>query len=196
MERELNKKNIEKELKDYLKKINSMKKDMPKWEGNVLKFLNELKRGEVTSGPYSEKYGKKPVSLYENSNRIFSDLVILLGVRQLLTKPPNYNFKLPFTEYKARFGTTQGYDLEANNGKQRLIGEAFNVAESFFPEKMYRSKKSLNGWKKKVDYKKVDYKLIMFNKDAVKDGQDYINKSKKEEIIYLPVDVLGELKIK
>lgn len=183
MEMKLDKNNIAEELKDYLIKVNSI--ELPEWkEGDVLGSLLSLKRDLHGSGPYPD------VSLFEASNRVFSDLVILFGVRKLLTNPPKYNFSLPFTEYKVKLGVTDGFDLEANLGRQRLIGEAFNVAPSFFQSKKRKMMK-------KLKEEKADYKLIIFNHDAPDKNEDkseyYVDKS-KQSLFYLPINVGEELK--
>jgi len=170
----LNRANIEKEVKDYLRSVNSIK--LPTPDKDVLTFINSLKREALGSGPYPD------VSLFEASNRILSDLVVLLGVRQLLTNPSVGNVRLPFTEYKVALGVEGGNDLMAIAGTSRLVGEAFNVAPSFF-----QSKKS-SMIKKLQSQEKSDYRLIIFNADAVKSPDYYIEKS-KQSMLYLPVNI-------
>jgi hypothetical protein len=75
----LNQTNIEKEFTDYLSSVNSI--ELPASQNDILKFMDSLKRKPVGSGPYPD------VSLFEASNRIFSDIVILFGVQRLLTNP-------------------------------------------------------------------------------------------------------------
>ena len=68
--KELNSSNIHEELMDYLNKVSAMKCPSP--QDDVLAFINCVKREPVHSGPYPD------VSLFEASNRILSDVLILL----------------------------------------------------------------------------------------------------------------------
>jgi hypothetical protein len=168
--------NAEKELSDYLRLVNSIK--LPALHDDVLIFIHSLKREPLGSGPYPN------VSLFEASNRILSDMVILFGVRRLLANPSVGDVQLPFTEYEVALGVEGGNDLIAIAGNCRLVGEAFNVAPSFF-----QSKKS--SMIRKLSAKKADYRLIIFNADAVKSPDNYIEKS-EPSMLYLPVDIFVE----
>ena len=172
----LNSTNLEKELSDYLRLVNSIK--LPTPHGDVLIFIHSLKRKPLGSGPYPD------VSLFEASNRILSDMVILFGVRRLLANPSVGDVQLPFTEYEVTLGVESGNDLIAIAGNCRLVGEAFNVAPSFF-----QTKKS--SMVKKLSAKKADYRLIIFNADAVKSPDNYIEKS-EQSMLYLPVNISVE----
>lgn len=122
---------------------------------NGLTLIEELKRGKSGFGPYPK------VSLFESANRIMTDLVILHGVRWLLAKS---NFG--FDSYTVEYGNENNndYDIQASVGGRTLIGEAFNVAPSFFQGKKTAMLKKLQ-----ID-EKADVKLIMFNHDAVAPG--------------------------
>jgi hypothetical protein len=168
--------NAEKELSDYLRLVNSIK--LPAPHDDVLIFIHSLKRKPLGSGPYPD------VSLFEASNRILSDMVILFGVRRLLANPSVGDLQLPFTEYEVTLGIEGGNDLIATAGNCRLVGEAFNVAPSFF-----QSKKS--SMIRKLSAKKADYRLIIFNADAVKSPDNYIEKS-EPSMLYLPVNIFVE----
>jgi len=170
----LNQTNIEKELADYLRSVNSI--ELPASQNDILMFMYSLKRKPLGSGPYPD------VSLFEASNRIFSDIVILFGVQRLLTNPVVGNVRLPFTEYEVGLGVEGGNDLRAISGSHRLVGEAFNVATSFF-----QSKKSSMIRKLRTG-EKADYRLIIFNADAVRSPDYYLGKS-KPSMLYLPVDI-------
>jgi hypothetical protein len=123
----LNLANINEELTEYLSRVDAIKLPMP--QGDVLAYITTLKRGVIDSGPYPS------VSFFEASNRILSDMVILFGVKRLLTNPVVGNVRLPFTEYEVSFGVEAGNDLRAFVGGIHLIGEAFNVAPSFFNQR-------------------------------------------------------------
>jgi hypothetical protein len=90
-----------------------------------------------------------------------TDLVILKGVKWLLT-----NSDFGFDSYMVEYGhqNNNNFDIEASGNGQRLIGEAFNVAPSFFQGKKSAMLRKLN-----ID-EKANIKLIMFNHDAVEEG--------------------------
>jgi hypothetical protein len=112
-----------------------------------------LKREKLVGGPYPN------VSLFEAANRIMSDLVILRGVAWLLQ-----NSIFPFSSYTVEFGNEDenGFDIQASSGIVLLVGEAFNVAPSFFQTKKSSALKKLrrNG-------SNASYRILMFNEDAV-----------------------------
>ena len=169
----LNQANIEEVLRAYLSSVNSI--TLPAPSGNVIASLYALKQERLGSGPYPR------VSLFEASNRILSDITILLGVRRLLVDPVIGSVKLPFDVQTVALGVQGGNDLKASAGKRRLAGEAFNVAPSFFQSKKHSTLKKLKA-------QEVDYRLIVFNEDAVKRPEYYIAQS-KPAMLYLPVDV-------
>lgn len=112
-----------------------------------------LKREKLIGGPYPG------VSLFEAANRIMSDLVILKGIAGLLK-----NNLLPFSSYTVEFGNENknGFDIRASSGAVSLVGEAFNVAPSFF-----QTKKSSAIKKLRRDGINATYRILMFNDDAV-----------------------------
>lgn len=174
----LDSKNIDREISHYLEAVNQI--ELPTPQEDVLAFIDSLKRKSLDSGPYPK------VSLFEASNRIMSDLIVLFGVRQLVTQGAVGHTRLPFREYEVRLGVEGGSDLEAAAEGQRLIGEAFNVAPSFFQQKKRSMQKKLL-----QSVNRADYRLIIFNADAVKSPDHYIEKSEKD-MLYLPVDVWAE----
>jgi hypothetical protein len=139
-----------------------------------------LKRGKILKGPYPH------VSIFEASNRIFSDMVILFGIRELLLNPQLGSILLPFNQYEVKLGAENGFDIEAENGREKLIGEAFNVAQSFFPDKKRKMKRKLT---KEDNY---DYKILIFNADAVT-NPNYYRQISLKDMIYLPVDWQKEI---
>jgi hypothetical protein len=126
----------------------------------------------VEIGPYPH------VTLFEAANRIMTDLVILKGVRWLLDKR-----SFPFDEYLVEYGNEDSneHDITAVQSGKRLIGEAFNVAPSFFQGKKTAMLKKLRN-----AGESIDFKIIMVNADAV--NEDYLPKVKDREY-YLFVDV-------
>lgn len=72
------------------------------------------------------------------------------------------NDVFPFTTYMVEYGNEDenGFDIRASGNGESLVGEAFNVAPSFFQTK----KASVL---KKLRKTSTNYKLIMFNHDAV-----------------------------
>jgi hypothetical protein len=121
-----------------------------------LGLLEALKREKLKGGPYPG------VTLFEAANRIMTDLVILHGVAWLLKEKV-----LPFDSYTVEFGNEDknGFDIKASANGKTLIGEAFNVAPSFF-----QSKKSSMLKKLRHNGKNADYRIIMVNDDAVTHG--------------------------
>jgi len=115
-------------------------------------LFTALKREKLVGGPYPG------VSLFEAANRIMSDLVILGGVSGLLE-----GGFFPFTSYTVEFGNEDknGFDIRAVSGSETLVGEAFNVAPSFFQIKKDSALKKL-----RRDASDATYKVLMFNDDA------------------------------
>ena len=140
-------------ISEYLRSIENVGGTIPSLKG--LALITELKRGQTGIGPYPN------VSLFESANRIMTDLVILRGVKWLLTKSD-----FGFDSYTVEYGhqNNNSFDLEASRGGHRLIGEAFNVAPSFFQGKKAAMLRKLN-----ID-EAANIKLIMFNHDAVAKG--------------------------
>jgi len=142
--------NIDQTLGQYVTEVETVGPIDPTLDGvNLLSFL---KREKIGSGPYPE------VTLFEAANRIMSDLVILHGVRWLLK-----NEVFPFSEYLVEFGhdNENGFDIRGNSENHSLIGEAFNVATSFYQGKKTSMLKKL---RKEVA---ADFRLIMVNSDAI-----------------------------
>lgn len=175
----LNETNIEESINKYLNLVNSI--NFPIHQTNILKLMETLKRENIGSGPYPN------VSLFEASNRIFSDMVILFGIKRLLIEPKIGNIPLPFAEYEVALGVESGNDIKASSNNQLLIGEAFNVASSFFQAKKGSMIKKLNS------HELANYRLIIFNSDAVRKPEEYIKMS-KTSMLYLPIDIWAEMK--
>ncbi len=175
MTMELTQTNIEKKLTEYMRKVNSIKP--PALHG--MKYLYHLKRRNREHPRPDEQYGDK--SLCEASNLIFSDIVIFLGIKRLLIEQSVGKVGLPFKEYEVALGVEGGHDVSAISGGYSLIGEAFNVAQSLF-----QSKKSK--MIKKLQSEDADYRLIIFNADAVRNPNGYLMKSDKS-MLYLPVNI-------
>ncbi|MCR6628335.1 MAG: hypothetical protein NVV67_19485 [Pseudoxanthomonas sp.] len=117
-----------------------------------LDLLNSLKRERLDHGPY------QGVTLFEAANRIMSDLVILKGIRWLLE-----NKTFPLDAYTVEFGNENrnGFDITAEQCGKKLVGEAFNVAPSFYPVKRRHAAKKLE-----KDGKDADWRIILVNADA------------------------------
>ena len=107
-----------------------------------------------------------------------TDLVILNGVKWLLQESV-----FPFSKYRVEFGNEDysAHDLMAENEDERLVGEAFNVAPSFF-----QAKKAAMLRKLRIPENREGLKLILANADAV--GESYRPKLRANEHIVL-VDV-------
>jgi hypothetical protein len=170
--RELDRSNIENAISDYLTLLNQLPLHIK--SENVLDFLTDIKRKELNCGPYPH------VTLFESANRIMTDLVILYGVKELL----NGKIKdLDFEKYQVEFGTENfnDNDIFAQDKNSVLVGEAFNVAKSFFQSKKAKSLKKLRGEKNKNKIL-----LLLYNADAVE--KNYIPKLQENEF-HLPIEL-------
>ncbi|QBR03674.1 hypothetical protein [Paraburkholderia pallida] len=103
------------------------------------------------------------VTLFEAANRIMSDLVILRGVAGLIQAG-----MFGIERYLVEFGNEDrnGFDLNGTDQSGRTrVGEAFNVAPSFFGPKKQKavSKLRSNGGA-------ATYRLLLVNDDAVPPG--------------------------
>jgi hypothetical protein len=147
----LSKTNIDQTLAEYVASVEHLGESIATLRG--FRLFEALKRDVVGTGPYPK------VSLFEAANRIMTDLVILYGVRWLLKRAV-----FPFDTYLVEYGNDdkQGFDIRASSGGSTLIGEAFNVAPSFF-----QGKKSSMLKKLRHPTAEANFKLIMFNHDAV-----------------------------
>ena len=153
MDRSLNRQNIDYAIRKYISSIAEIGGNISGLKG--LKLLQNMKRDQVGMGPYPH------VTLFEAANRIMSDLVILKGVRWLLNTQ-----SFPFDEYIVEYGNedSNDYDIIANQAGKRLIGEAFNVAPSFFQGKKTSMLKKLRS-----SEETADFLIIVVNADAVND---------------------------
>lgn len=172
--RTLNKDNIDKIIEAYKELLS----DIPlKIEGeNLLDLLTQLKRGKIGKGPWSE------VSIFEAANRIMTDLVILLGVKSIIDGEfPDLEM---FKEFEVELGNEnkKDHDVISYAEDRILIGEAFNVAPSFFNVKKLKSKKKLIGSKLVANH------LILFcNSDSHE--RTKLNDTDKIEIIKVNVKI-------
>jgi hypothetical protein len=112
-------------------------------------------------------------------------LVILHGVKWLLD-----HSVFPFDSYLVEYGhdDENGFDIRASQNGKTLVGEAFNVARSFFPNKKSAMLQKLRG-----PSVEADYKIIMFNHDAV--GSGYVPKSNSGEFFIFVGVGSGESKM-
>ena len=169
-ERKLTSANIDNTIKEYLDLLKTTPINVE--AGNVLSFLTKIKREKLKSGPYPD------VTLFEAANRIMTDLTILFGVKSLLeNKIKEINFDL----YTVELGNENfnAHDIIAEGNGKKLIGEAFNVAESFFQTKKTSALKKLRDAKKGQEII-----LLVYNIDAVK--STYLPKPGIDEF-HLPV---------
>lgn len=169
-ERTLTIENVDKITKGYTCTIDGLGSSIAGKSG--LRLLEALKREKLETGPYPG------VTLFEAANRIMHDLVILYGVEWLLK-----NRIFPFNSYTVEFGieNTNGFGIIAGVDGKTLVGEAFNVAPAFFQPKKLSMLKKL-----RREGKNADYRIIMFNHDAV--GKDWAPKDEKD-LYYVVVNV-------
>jgi hypothetical protein len=149
--RDLTKESVEAMIARYLDLVKEVGTTLKGASG--LQLLQHLKRTAAQAGPYPH------VTIFEAANRIMSDLVILYGVKWMLETNA-----FPFDSYKVEFGNedNNGFDIRAVKDGKVLVGEACNVAPSFFPVKKASMLKKLS-----TTAEKVDYKLVLFNRDAI-----------------------------
>ena len=170
----LNRVNINDEIKSYLNKVGEL--TFPEHHVDRLRFIHGVKREPLGAGPYPN------VSLFEASNRIFSDVTALFGIHRLLNEPEVNKIQLPFAEYEVALGVEGGDDLYSSNGGEILVGEVFNVARTFFQTKK-------TAMLKKLRLNTIaTFRLVIFNADAVTMPTDYYEKS-TPSMLYLPVDI-------
>lgn len=169
-ERVLTSANIDRLLKLFSVQVDQVGHSMAGRTG--LTLIEALKRERVGVGPYPD------VTLFEAANRIMSDLVILHGVAWLLKEKT-----FPFGEYTVEFGNEDknGFDLTAKSNGRTLVGEAFNVAPSFFQGKKLSALKKL-----RKHGKHADYRVLLINHDAVR--ETYLAKGERG-LFYLFVNV-------
>jgi hypothetical protein len=170
MDRALNRQNIDSVIQRYTSSIAEIGDMFSGLKG--VRLFQYLKRNQVRIGPYPH------VTLFEAANRIMTDLVILKGVKWLLHKR-----SFPFDEYVVEYGNedSNDHDITADQSGKRLIGEAFNVAPSFFQGKKTSMLKKLRSFGERADFR-----IIMANADAV--NTNYSPKVEDKEY-YLFVDV-------
>jgi len=171
----LNKNNIEKAIVDYQDLLRNIPLEIQ--AKNVLRFLTDLKRKKLNSGPYPN------VTLFESANRIMSDLTILYGIKELLNGAIN---GINYDEYVVEFGhdNYNENDVYASDGITKLIGEGFNVSKTFFQTKKAKSLRKMRAQKSEND------KLILiYNADAVSENYNPIKKP-NEYHLKINLDIL------
>lgn len=154
MERLLNIKNIEEAISNYESSIEGIGESIADLRG--VSLFQCLKRDKVGLGPYPH------VTMFEAANRIMTDLVILKGVHWMLRSDA-----FPFDEYLVEYGNedSNDHDISAQQSGKRLIGEAFNVAPSFFQGKKTAMRKKL-----RANNGNPDFRVILANSDAIKES--------------------------
>jgi len=153
IDRKLHKHNIDETIEAYKKLLDEIPLKIE--EATVLDLLNRLKRGKMGSGPWSN------VSIFEAANRIMSDLVILYGVKRIIDGDfPHLEI---FKEFEVELGNEnrKEHDIISTVDDKRLIGEAFNVAPSFF-----NNKKNKMITKLIKSNPAADYMILLCNADS------------------------------
>lgn len=143
---------------------------------SALGLFEQVKRDKLGKGPYAE------VTFFEAANRILSDCVIINGVLKIFFEK---NESIPFVDHVTiDFGHSNdqahdiiGYD---SDGKVILCVEAFNVSESFFRPKLYKTNVRL----RQSEHKEA-LKVVLYNEDA---AIGY--RTKDSSIIHLKVKTL------
>ncbi|MCF8459207.1 MAG: hypothetical protein K9G46_00650 [Flavobacteriales bacterium] len=174
----LNNGNIQKTIDDYYKFLQLVQIDEIRTHlggMDAIGMFHELKRGVVKDGPYFE------ISIFEAANRIMTDLTILFGIQELLFHERLSEYK----NYRVEFGNgnKQLFDIHSDStrGGRRLVGEAFNVAPSYFHTKKSQELTKLRKYKQPSDFI-----LLLFNQDAFTERTTLVN---TEFELHLAVDV-------
>lgn len=166
--------NIDESIRSCLTKLDEL--EFPELHADKLWLIDIVKRRPLSCGPYPG------VSLFEASNRISSDITASFGIHRLLSDPLINRSRLPFTEYDLALGVEGGEDVSARNGQQTLVGEVFNAAPTFFQAKKAAMLKKLRM------NTSADFRLVIFNADAVSNPHDYLEKS-SSAMLYLPINI-------
>jgi hypothetical protein len=140
-------------------------------------LLLRLKREPIGGGPYPK------VSPFETANRVLSDLIILFGVKLLLSGISVADMSFPFNSYSVALGTQSGTDVLADEGDNHLLGEAFNVAPTFYQTKRAQAVKRLRRLSDAATHR-----VVLFNEDAVSTPSNYPFVT-DEGIAFIPVRI-------
>ncbi len=133
----------------------------PPSSGECIEMIHYLKRKDehkpVKIGPYEN------ITPFEAANRIASDLVIIKGLLQLIELEKN----LLSAEFTLRLGTMHeknkgDFSIKTNKGSYE--GEAFNVAPSFYKDKLNQT---LSKWRKIKEKHHVHLKYMLVNNESV-----------------------------
>ena len=158
----------------------------PKIEANTMyNFISNLKRKAYSIGPYSS------LSIFEISNRLFSDFVVLDGAKAIFEDPSIIGAS-KIEGITLLLSNINGFDLTIKTDKGIVYGEAYNVAPSFLKQKTRYTIKKLN------KENKVEKAVLIFNSDAFDaDGknENYIN-SQGVNYIKCDLDSWKEIKRK
>jgi hypothetical protein len=159
--RNLGRGNIRQAIRTYTRHVDGLKLG-PVAALRGQELLRELKRGKTDLPPYPN------VSWFEAANRIMTDLVTLYGARWLLTRKD-----LPFDSYDVQYGNEghRSFDIEADHEGTRLIGEVFNVANSFLATKTRKACEKLTELGSEAEYR-----LILLNADCANRLGDNLDK--------------------
>lgn len=165
--------NVGHEIAAYLRLLATW--SVPALPVQPIPLFLELKRKKVSAGPYPD------VSIFELANRVMSDLVVLFAARHLLCERVLVK---RVERLDVVLGTAHGLDVsgEFEDGG-RLVGECFNVSQSFLPAKLAKARRDLRR-------QPCITKVIAFNHDAVPQSEPY---KRDDEFVYLLVNVAAEL---
>lgn len=163
--KEISYSNLKKLQQEYYKLLENKFQKPPK-TGDCIDMIHYLKRKDENNpfiiGPY------KNISPFEAANRIASDLVIIKGLFQLIKEEKISSD----AKYTLRLGTKHENlkgDFSIITDKGSYEGEAFNVAPSFYKDKLNQT---LRKWRKIKNNYNVHLKYILVNNESVIDG-DY-----------------------
>ncbi len=133
----------------------------PPETGDCIDMIHYLKRKDENKplkiGPYEN------ITPFEAANRIASDLVIIKGLLQLI----DMEKILLNAKFTMRLGTkheNQKGDFSVITSKGSFEGEAFNVAPSFYKDKLNQT---LSKWRKIKKEHNIHLKYMLVNNESV-----------------------------
>jgi len=171
-ENTLDNENINDVIDEHIKLLNEMSSCVS--VKSPYQLLKKLKREKIKEGRYKDK-----CSLFEAANRIMTDLIISYGIKDLLD-----GNDFDFDKYIVEFGNDNKnpHDIMVEkDGKILLIGEAFNVAKSFFKVKKNKSLRKLRE-STAENISNDTIKILLYNSDAVSDNYEPISKENEYHI--------------
>lgn len=145
--------------REYIKEIKENNFITPK-NLDTIGLIKHLKRDLFKIGPWEN------ITTFEAANRIASDLVLLKGLEELIENDfkARFNIRVKVFLGNSHDKTNPG-DFIIYDGNNVWRGEAFNVAPSFYKEKLRKTRRA---WENRPNKKNDKFRYILINNDVVK----------------------------